>query len=275
MNYIEISLEFTDSYYAEILEAELTELQFESFTTLNGQLQAYIPMSLYNSEETKLVLDEYDMAIIKVKTREIEHENWNAVWESNYAPVRLDDELFIGAAFHNFPMDVKYKITLDPNMSFGTGHHPTTEQVLRFMISLDLKGKRFLDFGCGSAILSIYAAYRGSHGVGIEIDAHAADAARHNLSLNDVNNFEVITGGIDALKDNTFDIIAANINRNIIEECLKDFHTALTKDGWFLCSGFLTSDVDDLKKAIESKGFRVELQTSKEDWAMIAAKKIL
>ena len=275
MNYIEISLTFHDSSFAEILEAELTELQFESFTLLDGKLQAYIPSIDYSEEEVNLVLESYSDAIIKANTKEIAHENWNAVWESNYPPVRIDDELFIGAAFHDFPNDVRFNIKLEPNMSFGTGHHPTTEQVLRYMSTLPLNGKRFMDFGCGSAILSIYAAFCGSVSTGIEIDAHAADAARHNLKLNNISNFDIVTGGIESLRGEPYDIIAADINRNIIEECLKDFHDALASKGWLICSGFLASDVPDLKLTIESSGFSIQTHTNIDDWAMIAAKKTL
>lgn len=274
MHYIEVHLEFTDQIYAEILEAELAEINFESFDRQGKKLLAYIQEPQYNSSAIDMILGEYSETIVKFDSKKIEHTNWNAVWESNYEPVLLENELFIGAAFHTIPAGVNHTIILEPNMSFGTGHHPTTEQVLKFMFDLDLSNKSMLDFGCGSAILSIYAAKKGAFGIGVEIDSHAAEAARHNLEVNDISTFKILTGGIETLNTEKYDIVAANINRNVIEESLEKFKALLKPQGWLLCSGFLTQDSESLIHQLKSIGFLIEKITSKEDWVMIAAKKL-
>jgi ribosomal protein L11 methyltransferase len=274
LHYIEVSLELTDHIFAEILEAELAEIDFESFDLKGNKLNAYIQEPLFNQLALETICSEYEENITSLQKQRIEHTNWNAVWESSYEPVLLNKELFIGAHFHEIPVDVKHIILLEPNMSFGTGHHPTTEQILRFMFTMDLTNKSILDFGCGSAILSIYASQRGAHGVGIEIDPHAADTARENLKMNNISNFTIHTGNIEALNENKFDVIVANINRNVIEESLGRFFNALNAGGWLLCSGFLTLDPQPLADRIMEAGYQIEKITNQNDWVMIAAKKI-
>lgn len=272
LNYIELAIQLCEPSFGEILEAELAEIHFESFEQQGKALKAYVQAASLDRSACEAILASYEDHIEHSAMKEIEHTNWNAVWEANYPPVSIDQEIFIGASFHEVPTGVRHAIILEPNMSFGTGHHPTTELVLRQMIGMELENCAFMDFGCGSAILSIYAAMKGAHGTGVEIDAHAADAARDNLERNQTQGFDVRTGGIEHLKGHTFDVIAANINRNVIEECLPQFKASLSAGGWLLCSGFLTDDTFGLKERLSSHGFHIERSQEKDGWAMLAAK---
>lgn len=269
MNYIELSIKVRNKIFTEILEAELAELDFESFVNENFTLKAYATSETYNDSASKAILDQYQDEIESINTREIEHQNWNSVWESNYQPVMLDNELFIGASFHEVDPSAAFNIILEPNMSFGTGHHPTTEMMLRAMFKMDLNNKSVLDFGCGSAILSIYADFKKAFGIGIEIDAHAAAAARINLALNNANNFTILTGGVESISKNQFDLIAANINRNVIEECLETFVKSSKNGTRLFCSGFLQHDIEGLSAMLSQSNYQIDKVNQIGEWAMI------
>ncbi len=269
MNYIELSIVVKNKVFTEILEAELAELDFESFVNENCTLKAYSTINKFNDSESRLILDQYADEIESIGTREIAHQNWNSVWESNYQPVMLDQELFIGAPFHEVDRTAAYSIILEPNMSFGTGHHPTTEMMLRAMFDMDLNNKSVLDFGCGSAILSIYAALKYAYGIGIEIDAHAAEAARANLTVNKTKNFSIVTGGAETISSDLYDLIAANINRNVIEECLSTFVKCSKNGTRLFCSGFLQHDTEDLSSMLTQANYRIDKVNQIGEWAMI------
>lgn len=270
MNYTEFSINLKNEAFIEILEAEFSDLFFDSFASEGKTLKAYAPSHLFDKNQLDSILQEYDQVVESSSILEIEHQNWNAVWESNYPPVMLDNELFIGAPFHSPETSAKHSIILEPNMSFGTGHHPTTEMVLRAMFEIDLNQKTVLDFGCGSAILSIYAELKNATGIGVEIDPHAAEAARENLRLNHSKNFTIVTGGIDSVGDKSYDIIAANINRNVIEECLPTFKACSETGTRLLCSGFLEHDIDGLKQMLSDANYRIDEVKQIDEWAMIA-----
>lgn len=274
LNYTQLSIEINDLQFAEILEAELAESNFESFDLKGKVLNAYISDELINKPAIELILEAYQSNIVQFQFNTLQHENWNAVWESNYPPVYIDGRIFIGAPFHAVPEEFKYKILIDPNMSFGTGHHPTTAMVMREMLKLDLNGKRFLDFGCGSAILSVLAANKGASGVGIEIDAHAAEAARLNLVANGISSFNIKTGGVESLDAEQFDFIAANINRNVIQENAESLASSLKINGVMICSGFLISDSELLIHQLELNGLKFESSQTEGEWNMIRVKKL-
>lgn len=272
MDYVEVDLHLNDPSFAEILEAELAEIGFESFQVQNNVLKAYIPEPAYSASETDAALSMYEGHITQRETNRLAHQNWNAVWESNYPPVVIRD-LFVGAPFHPVPSDTRWSIVLEPNMSFGTGHHATTAQILAYMHDLPLDGKRFLDFGCGSAILSIFADRLGASGIGIEIDAHAADAARENLRRNNASGFEIRTGGAESIPAESFDVVAANINRNVIEETIDQLWRCMAPDATIMCSGFLEADIPRMKTVLLDRALVVNHESSQSGWAMLAAKK--
>jgi ribosomal protein L11 methyltransferase len=270
LNYTELSIILKNEAFIEILEAEFSDLFFDSFASEGSTLKAYAPSNLFEKSQLDPILEQYASEIETYSVKQIEHQNWNSVWESNYPPVLLDNELFIGAPFHTADSAAKHSIILEPNMSFGTGHHPTTEMMLRAMFQLDLNQKTVLDFGCGSAILSIYADFKNASGIGVEIDEHAAEAARENLTLNNAQNFKIITGGIETIGSNQYDIISANINRNVIEECLQTFNACSKSGTRLLCSGFLEHDISGLKTMLSDANYQIDEVKQIDEWAMIA-----
>ena len=273
MPYIEIKIECSSKDFCEIIEAEIMDFGFESFEVNEAILRGFAkPVQIDRSavDQVLLVYQDHISSIIDIVH---EDENWNSVWESNFEPVTIGDELFIGAPFHEIPDRFNHSIVIDPNMSFGTGHHPTTEMMIRKMMSAELDGKIVLDFGCGTGILAIYADYKGASGVAIEVDKHAATCARNNLKTNKSNRFEVITGEVESIKSGPFDLILANINRSVIEESLKTFIKNLNPHGQLVCSGFLVSDLNFLTDTLSKAGLEIINNDTIGDWALIAANK--
>ncbi len=273
MNYFELELELASDTFAEILEAELTELPFESFDRNSQSLKAYIQSEQLDRAALNAILAAYSEEIQKQELRSIEHQNWNAKWESDYQPVIIPGRLFVGAAFHQPTGAEPLVITLDPNMSFGTGHHPTTNMILRWMLDQDLSEQRVFDFGAGSGVLCILASMIGGRGKGIEIDTHAAEAANRNLEINNIDNFTIYSGDLNPAKEPSFGLILANINRNIILERLSILNAMLAPGGRIVCSGFLEEDGPAMSAQMEASGWQKELQTSHEGWLMMVYKK--
>jgi len=275
VDYIEIQLTVRSEAFVEILEAELSELPFDSFLQEPLKLHAYITKEAYTPEDVANVLASYREEIVDESVKEIPHQNWNAVWESAYEPVFIGTDILIKAPFHQTVPNRDYTILLEPNMSFGTGHHPTTAMILEAMATIDLDKKNVCDFGCGSGILSIYASLRGAHGIGVEIDDHATEAAIKNLQLNSIETFEFLTGDLALLQSRTetFDILLANINRNVIEESMHVFYNKLQEGGLLFCAGFLDSDADELSEALQQTGFETIHRQSQGGWTMLLTKR--
>lgn len=272
MDYIELSLELKDETFAEILEAELTELPFESFDRQRNMLKAYMPINDFSEDSIEEILASYSEAIVSKSHQKLEHQNWNKVWESSYEPVVIPGKLFVGATFHETPKDGSLTITLDPNMSFGTGHHPTTNMILKWMLEQKLEDVSVFDFGAGSGVLSVLASMMGAYGEGIEIDEHAAAAANHNLVLNNVDNFTIHAGDLNPTKEPTFDLILANINRNIILERLQVLNAMLRPGGRIACSGFLEEDGDAMRTQLSAIGWTLEAKQLQDGWLMMVFK---
>lgn len=273
MDYKAFNIRVADPAFIEILQAELAEAGFESFQSDGNKLAAYVAKSNFDQNSTDSVLQAYQAALDDVQVVDVPHQNWNAVWESNYEPVVIADRIFIGAPFHHVPDEVEYKLALDPNMSFGTGHHPTTNMILGAMLAYDFSGKSFLDFGCGSAVLGILACKMGAEGLGIEIDEHAANAAAANVQLNNVPDMTVVCGDATSIPSQEFDYIFANINRNVIEETLQLLLAVTHSDSKLFFAGFLRSDSAELQSNMERCGLCIENVEHMEEWSMITAKK--
>lgn len=269
MDYTRVAIKLTSADYAEILEAELAELSYESFELKETELNCFTPSALFEKQNTVDILSSYKDFIDSYEFESIAHQNWNAVWESSYDPVLVNDSVYIRAPFHDAMPSAEYTITLEPNMSFGTGHHPTTSMILEALSQIDCSQKTLFDFGCGSGILAIYFAMKGGNGIGIEIDEHAAEAARQNLRMNHIKTIEVRAGGMEEVKESEFDVIAANINRNVIEEHADILYAKLANDGDLYCAGFLNDDVPELSLALNKAGFQVIDSKQKDGWTML------
>lgn len=275
MDYIELNIQLDNPVYAEILEAELAELPFDSFQIEASKLKAYIPADHFRNEEVDVILKPYQAYIEDISIVEIAHQNWNQLWESSYDPAYIGNDIVIKAPFHTHTEARKHIIIIDPNMSFGTGHHPTTHMILEAMENIPIENKDICDFGCGSGILSIYAAARGARGFGIEIDAKAAESARQNLFLNKTQGFNILTGDLSTLEKSqiTFDVLLANINRNVIEESVHVFHEKARSGAYLFCAGFLDEDAEQLSQHLEQAGFPIIDQQTRDGWTMLLTRR--
>jgi ribosomal protein L11 methyltransferase len=274
MDYIQYSFTVTPAEPgSDILIALLADLGFESFTQNDSGLEAYIQQEFDNESSVKELGFE-DFTFLYTRT-EIPKTNWNEEWEKNFNPVYVDDLVCIRAHFHPTSKNVKHDIVITPKMSFGTGHHDTTWLVSKTMFSLDFKNASVLDMGCGTGILAILAKQLGATKLlGIDIDDWSIENSVENAAINNASEIEFKKGDASSLpKTQTFEIIVANINKNVLKKDLPAYFTCLKKDGYLLLSGFFTTDVAELKEIAETIGFEFIESYQKNEWAVIKLKK--
>ncbi len=270
MDYIKVSFELSPVLPArEILYAELGELPFESFEEMDNGLEAYIPAPDFKEEMVKgLMVEGLPNQEIKIVTEKIAQQNWNAVWESNFDPIVVNNRCIIRAPFHE-KSAVEYDIIISPQMSFGTGHHETTFLISNELFNIDLKGKRLLDMGCGTGVLAIIAHQLGAYPIeAIDIEEWAFENTKENNNLNAVNGMTVLHGDAKLLENKSFDIILANINRNILLNDMGTYATCLNEGGKILFSGFYETDVPTIKASAEENGLIFEKIEVKNNWTM-------
>lgn len=272
MNYIELTINFKEvEPWRDILVSHLAEKGFESFVETKSGLQSYIPQNEF-SEALLSDLGDFE-AIENSNVKLIEDENWNAEWEKNFDPVFVEDKLAIVAPFHQGEFSQEMKITIQPQMSFGTGHHQTTWLASKRMFELSLKGKRVLDMGTGTGILAILAEKLGATNVyAPDIDEWSYRNAIENVALNGCAKITVEQGDHRLLFGKEFDIIIANINKNILISHFETYSNALVNGGTMLISGFFKTDQTDLVNHASQFGFIFERIDTKEDWALIQLK---
>ncbi len=272
MNYIELTINFKEvDPWRDILVSHLAEKGFESFVETKSGLQSYIPQNDF-SEALLSDLGDFE-AIENSNVKLIEDENWNAEWEKNFDPVFVEDKLAIIAPFHQGEFSQEMKITIQPQMSFGTGHHQTTWLASKRMFELSLEGKRVLDMGTGTGILAILAEKLGAANVyAPDIDEWSYRNAIENVALNGCTKIRVEQGDHTLLFGKEFDVIIANINKNILISHFETYSNALVNGGTLLISGFFKTDQTDLVDQASQFGFIFERIDTKEDWALIQLK---
>ncbi|MBA2613464.1 MAG: 50S ribosomal protein L11 methyltransferase [Bacteroidetes bacterium] len=254
---------------SEILMAVIADHGFESFDFNDEGFTAYI------KEENATGLDLNDLAFddftFSCEIKKIPLTNWNAEWEKNFEPVTVDDLLFIRAPFHETNKKFKHEIVIMPKMSFGTGHHQTTRLVCKAMFETNFKDKRVLDMGCGTGILAILAQFLGAKDIlAIDIDEWSVENSIENCATNNCEDIIVKKGDIDLLEnENAFDIIIANINKNILKAQLPVYSKKLNAGGKLFLSGFFTTDIDELKVIAEKLDFKFISSKNENEWAMM------
>jgi ribosomal protein L11 methyltransferase len=202
------------------------------------------------------------------------YQNWNAIWESSFQPVAVDDYVNIRALFHDpAPVGFKYEILIAPKMAFGTGHHATTYMMLQAMSKISFAGKRVLDFGCGTGILAVVAAKEGaSEVIGVDIQTEAIENSVEHAQLNQVaSTCRFLEGGLEKAGSDPFDIILANINAQVLIDSLANLKALCKKAGYLLLSGILEEDLDKLTTVILSTGMTVSYTLHKDNWVQITA----
>ena len=274
MNYISLNIAFSDDLQAEILTAELADYPFESFEADAGTLKAYIPQEQLADckGEVDALLAHYG---VQGRYIAIETQNWNAVWESNFPPVDVEGRLLIRAPFHEPAPAGVMEVVVMPKMSFGTGHHATTWLVSRAVLDLGVAGRRGLDMGSGTGVLSIVAAKCGAaHVDAVDIDDWADANCRENIASNGVaDRIEPMLGDVRRIAGRHYGFILANINRNILTADMPAYAAALDAGGWLLMSGILEADVAPLSEAARAAGFSVTGHALRNGWARVDAVK--
>ncbi|WP_431161073.1 50S ribosomal protein L11 methyltransferase [Flagellimonas beolgyonensis] len=252
---------------SDILMAELGELGFESFVENEEGLLAYILKSEWKEQTLNdlFVLQHPDFEITWT-SKEIEQQNWNAEWEKNFHPIRVGDGCMVRAPFHA-KEEVTYDIVIEPKMSFGTGHHETTYMMLQHILNTDFEGKSVLDMGCGTGVLAILAKMKGARSAdAIDIDEWCYLNSLENVERNNCADIQVFQGDSSLLKDKKYDIILANINRNILLEDIPIYANSLNKGGALFLSGFYLKDLDAISSKCAAHGLEFEKNLEKNRW---------
>ncbi|MDE6548127.1 MAG: 50S ribosomal protein L11 methyltransferase [Muribaculaceae bacterium] len=276
MNYYKVRFECTPCTedITDLLAAFLADLGFESFEPDASGLTAYIQASEYSEKAVKEVIDDFPMeSSIKFESEFVESRNWNEEWEKHYfQPIVIAGECVVHSSFHKEVPVAKYDILIDPKMAFGTGHHATTSQMVRYVLDIDdIDGKSVIDMGTGTGILAILCKMRGAGDVvGIEIDPGAFENAVENAALNR-QSVEFICGDASSLSGlQPADIFLANINRNVITSDISRYSEKIKPGGMLLLSGFYTSDIPVVMAAAEPLGFSLDKVTEDGDhWAAL------
>lgn len=254
----------------EILIAELGSVGFESFVENENGVTAYIQKEEWNAGvlEDVFILnsDEFN---IEFNHKEIEQTNWNAEWEKNFQPIQVDDLVSIRAPFHENP-NLRYDIVIEPKMSFGTGHHETTHMMVQHLINLDLENKKTLDMGCGTGILAIFAEMKEAKPIdAIDIDNWCYQNSVENAERNNCNHISVYEGDSSLLINKKYDVIIANINRNILLMDMERYTSCLNKNGVLLLSGFYQEDIPIIDKEVSKYGLKLENYIERNNWVAL------
>ena len=269
--YIEYNFTFSPKEpISEILIAELGSVGFESFVETENGVTAYIQKTDWNAEilADVFVLNS-DEFLIEYNQNEVPQTNWNAEWEKNFSPIQVDDLVSIRAPFHENP-NLKYDIVIEPKMSFGTGHHETTHMMVQHLLQLDLENKKVLDMGCGTGILAIFAEMKGAKPLdAIDIDNWCYENSLENVTRNNCENISVYEGDAALLVDKKYDVIIANINRNILLMDMKVYTNCLQEGGILLLSGFYEQDIPVIDAEVIKYGLKLEKFIQRNNWVAL------
>lgn len=276
MNYIEVNFKLSPfEPWSDVLAAELGELGFESFLEEDGLLKTYVTKDVFNEELMKGCSTlQNDSVQVSYTFQELEQQNWNKEWESNFSPVYVADQICVRATFHDEEAQYPFEIIIDPKMSFGTGHHSTTHLMLAAMLEIDFKGKSVLDMGSGTGVLAIFAAMRGAKPVyAIDIDEWCSVNARENAAANGVGFIQISQGDKEDLEGLKVDVLMANINRNILIEQMDAYAKVINFGGELHISGFYQADVSILVEEANKHGLVYVKKKSMNDWTTVKFKK--
>ena len=275
MNYTELRLTVSPDY-ADILIAELAEVGFESFVETDEGLNAYITEPDFNEKAVRDVTAKYaDQTAIAYTVTSLEKRNWNAEWEQSYQPIEVGQTVRVRASFHESNPAFEYDLVINPKMSFGTGHHETTAMMLEHQLSIDHAGKSVLDVGSGTGILAVLAARMGAADVlAFDIEEWAVENAQENADLNDCPQIRVFQGTIADVDPNScFDIVLANINRNVLLAEIPTYAVFVREGGYLLVSGFYEHDAVDIERKAKEAGLTPVRDMVTNGWCSLVYQK--
>jgi ribosomal protein L11 methyltransferase len=275
MNYYELLFTTiaTEDYQQDLLINALGEIGFDTFEEVDLGFKAYIPADDFNEDVLKEAIAPYqEMFTFSYDITLVPQKNWNEVWESNFEPMQVSNKIWVRATFHEPRPDFLYEIVIDPKMAFGTGHHETTTMMMDSMLSADFKDKTVLDMGCGTGILAILASKLGAETVtAIDYDPVCFDSTIENSALNNIDNIIPLCGSKEVIPDEPYQIILANINRNILLDQIQRYSEVLQPEGEIYFSGFYeTPDLEMITDEARKYGLKYIGHLKMKDW--VAAK---
>jgi len=268
MNYIEYQFDIQPKEpFGEILTAFLADLEFESFVETDNGISAYVRTDLDDESGVQQIIDDLKDVNIRYTKKEIIQQNWNEEWESNFHPILVADQCYIRAEFHESKPEIPYEVIIQPKMAFGTGHHETTHLMVEYILETEFEGKDVLDMGCGTSILGILAKMKGANYVeAIDFDQWAVDNSIENAERNKVE-LNIKLGDSSSLDEKAFDIILANINKNVLMRDIPNYVKNLNfTEGELILSGLMTQDFDDIKSLCESLGLKFINKKQRNEW---------
>lgn len=263
---------FEEAFAADLFVAFLAENGFDSFENWEEGIEAYIPSEDFSEDELVEKITNFPYQGVELlSVNAIPDQNWNEEWEKNFfSPIVIGDECVIHSSFHKDVPQVQYDIQINPKMAFGTGHHATTSLIIAALLEAELRGKSLLDMGCGTAVLAILAAMRGAAPItAIDIDTWCVENAKENSQINKIENIDIRLGDARLLKGMHFDVILANINRNILLTDMKTYASCLNEQGELYLSGFYTEDIPILEAEALKHGLKTLEYKEKNNWAMM------
>ncbi|GAA4918588.1 50S ribosomal protein L11 methyltransferase [Mucilaginibacter defluvii] len=271
MDYYEIdfTLAAAEDYQRDLLIDAMAGLGCDTFEETEAGFKAYIQSADFDEEGLEEQLAAYEgMLDYTYQVNLIPQKNWNEAWESNFEPIEIQDKIFVRATFHEPRAEFPYEIVIDPKMAFGTGHHQTTSMMLELMLDEYFAGKQVLDMGCGTGILAIMASKLSANDItAIDYDPVCYDSTLENATLNNANNITALCGSKEAIPDAFYDVVLANINRNILLDQMERYAEVLKPGGVIFFSGFYeTPDLDIIKEAAASRGLIYDRHLERKDW---------
>lgn len=276
MNYTQISFKLNPDSQEnrEILVALLSDLSFESFDETEEQVLGYVPGESFNFDEMYEIISTLNFSV-QTENEMIPDKNWNEVWEKNYfKPLLIGNRCLVRAPFHTDYEPAEFELVIEPKMAFGTGNHETTTLVAEQILNMDLSGKTVLDMGCGTGILGMLASLKGAKSVtAIDIDSWSFESTVENARLNNILNLEAKLGDAGLLGNESYEIIFANIHKNVIISDLPVYESVLQPGGQLFLSGFYTHDMPDVKAKAGSLGLLETGFHEKNNWVVYAFRK--
>ncbi len=272
MNYTELSISVEPKEQgSDVLTAKLSEIGFESFVETENGFSAYIKEEQWNESEVKKIFSEYSGFFkISHNSKIIEQQNWNQLWESSFQPIDVEGKCYIRAPFHEAKENYLYDVIIEPKMSFGTGHHHTTQLMIQKLMKLDVSGNSLLDMGCGTGVLAVIASFMGADPItAVDIDDWSYENSIENLQKNNINNVLVHKGNAEILAGKLFHTILANINKNVLLNDIPVYVQSLEKKGNLVLSGFFETDADELTKKAADYGLKIKEKAVNSQWTML------
>lgn len=270
---VRLDVEPCSEMATDILAAALAEIGYESFVPDETGVTAFVPQGKYDEVQLQSVVEQFPVEGIALSYEAIfvPGQDWNEEWEKNYfKPIVVGDECVIHSTFHHDVPQARYDVLIDPKMAFGTGHHETTTLMLQAILATDFTGRAVLDMGCGTAVLAILACMKGAGPVvAVDIDEFATENAAENIRLNGVPEIEVRLGGADALRQEQFDYIFANINRNILLADMAAYVEHMKGGAHLFMSGFYVDDIPVIRAEAERLGLHFLGHTEKNRWVAV------